>query len=200
MPSIHGAVAVKLAEPRYSEREMVLNEARIYNAFPREMQEGETVGAEPYQDLFTAGVAKYLWIVLGAVSFLLLIACANVANLQLARAASRRREIAVRMALGAAGRRILRQLLTEGLLLVLAGGAAGLVLAVWGTELLLALTPEGLLPGVAEVGVDWRVTVFALAASVVTGSLFGTAPACAEASATPSWELSSAKRLPKQQL
>jgi putative ABC transport system permease protein len=144
---------------------------------PREMQEGETVGVKPYQDMFTEGVAKYLWVILGAVTFLLLIACANVANLQLARAAARRREIAMRMALGAAGGRIVRQLLTEGLLLALAGGAAGLVLAAWVTQLLTAFIPAGLLPPIAEVGVDWRVMAFAFAAAVVTGLLFGTAPA-----------------------
>ena len=150
---------------------------RYRAAFPRQMSEGESVGVKPYQDLFTEGVAKYLWIVLGAVTFLLLIACANVANLQLARAAARRREIALRMALGAAGGRIVRQLLTEGLLLALAGGAAGLLLAAWGTHLLTALIPAGLLPRIAEVNVDWRVTAFTLAAAVATGILFGTAPA-----------------------
>ena len=146
-------------------------------AFPRQMAEGESVGVQPYQDLFTAGVAKYLWIVLGAVTFLLLIACANVANLQLARAAARRREIALRMALGAAGGRIVRQLLTEGLLLSVAGGAAGLLLAAWLTQLLTTLLPAGLLPRIAEVGVDWRVLAFTLAAAVATGLLFGMAPA-----------------------
>ncbi len=146
-------------------------------AFPRHMSEGESVGVKPYQDLFTEGVAKYLWVVFGAVTFLLLIACANVANLQLARAAARRREIALRMALGAAGGRIVRQLLTEGLLLALAGGVAGLLLAVWMTGLLTAVAPAGLLPRFAEVGVDWRVLAFTLAASVATGLLFGTAPA-----------------------
>jgi predicted permease len=150
---------------------------RYRAAFPLHMSEGESVGVKPYQDLFTEGVAKYLWIVLGAVTFLLLIACANVANLQLARAASRRREIAMRMALGAAGGRIVRQLLTEGLLLALAGGAAGLFLAAWITQLLTALIPSGLLPRFAEVGVDWRVLAFTLAAAVATGLLFGTAPA-----------------------
>jgi predicted permease len=146
-------------------------------AFPRQMQEGETIGAEPYQDLFTEGVARYIWILLGAVSFLLLIGCVNVANLQLARVASRQREVAVRLALGAAGWRIVRQLLTEGLLLALAGGAAGLLLAAWGTRLLVSLTPEDLLPGVSVIGMDWHVLLFALAAAVVTGLLFGTAPA-----------------------
>ena len=150
---------------------------RYRAAFPREMQEGETVGVQPYQDLFTEGVAKYLWIIFGAVTFLLLIACANVANLQLARAAARQREIAVRMALGAAGGRIVRQLLTEGLILALAGGAAGLLLAAWITQLLSALIPAGLLPPLAEVGVDWHVLTFTLAAAVATGLLFGTAPA-----------------------
>jgi predicted permease len=146
-------------------------------AFPGQMRENESVGAEPYQDLFTEGVAKYLWIFLGAVSLLLLIACANVANLQLSRATSRQREIAVRMALGASGVRIVRQLLTEGLLLALAGGAAGLLIAAWGMEVLTALIPQGFLPRVAEVRLDWRVLVFALAASVLTGLLFGAAPA-----------------------
>jgi putative ABC transport system permease protein len=162
-------------EQAQSELKVIAEKYRA--AFPRQMLEGETVGAEPYQELFTQDVAKYLWIVLGAVSFLLLIACANVANLQLTRASARRREIAVRMALGAGGGRIARQLLTEGLVLALAGGAAGLLLALWGTRLLSALIPQGVLPSVAEVSVDWRVLAFAFGASVLTGLLFGLAPA-----------------------
>jgi putative ABC transport system permease protein len=146
-------------------------------AFPREMQAEESVGAEPYQDLFTEGVAKYLWIFLGAVSLLLLIACANVANLQLSRATTRQREMAVRMALGASVGRIMRQLLTEGLVLAFIGGAAGLLVAVWGTELLTRLIPQDFLPRVAEISMDWRVLLFAFAASVLTGLLFGAAPA-----------------------
>jgi predicted permease len=146
-------------------------------AFPRHMQDGESIGVQPYQELFTGGLARVLWLLLGAVIFLLLIACANVANLQLTRAAARQREIAVRMALGAVGWRIVRQLLTEGVLLALVGGAAGLLLAVWGTDLLIALMPGGLLPNVTTVGVDLRVLAFTFAIAVATGLLFGLIPA-----------------------
>src|SRR5215510_9919110 len=146
-------------------------------AFPRQMREGESVGAQGYQELFVGDVRRYLWILLGASGFLLLIACANVANLQLVRAAARRREIAVRMALGAGGGRIARQLLAESALLATIGGAAGALLAVWGTDALTTALPEGLLPSVAEIKVDWRVLVFAFGAAITTGLLFGLAPA-----------------------
>jgi len=145
-------------------------------AFPRHMRESESIGAQPYQELVTGSVAQLLWILLAAVGFLLLIACANVANLQLTRAAGRQKEIAVRKALGASGARIMRQLVTEGVLLALVGGAAGVLLAGWGTELLLTAVPEGLLPSVAVIEVDWHVLVFAFAAALGTGLLFGLAP------------------------
>ncbi len=145
-------------------------------AFPRQMRDGESIGAQPYQELFVGDVRGYLWILLGAGGFLLLIACANIANLQLARAAARRRELAVRMALGASAGRIARQLLAESALLAIVGGAAGAILAVWGTDALIAALPEGLLPSVTEIKVDWRVLAFAFSAAITTGLLFGLAP------------------------
>lgn len=148
-------------------------------AFPRHMQDNESAGAQPYKELFTKSIKQYLWILMGAVGFLLLIACANVANLQLTRAAARQREIAVRMALGAGAGQIARQLLIESALLSLVGGAAGALLAVWGTDLLVAAMPEGLLPGMKalEIKIDWRVLAFTFSAAIATGLLFGLAPA-----------------------
>ena len=160
-----------------ADSEMKLIAEKYRALYPKQMQTGESAGAWPYQDLYTRNVRELLWILLGAVGFLLLIACANVANLQLTRAAGRQKEIAVRRALGASGRRVARQLLTEGLLLSLAGGVAGLLLAAWGTQLLVAALPEGFMSRANEVSVDWRVVLFALTTSVVTGVLFGLAPA-----------------------
>ncbi len=131
------------------------------------------------------GIGPTLWLLLGAVGFVLLIACVNVSNLLLARSTGRTREFAIRAALGAGRWRLLRQSLTESLLLAIAGGGLGLVVASWGTNAALAVLPTTL-PRASEVGLDTRVLVFTVAISVFTGILAGLAPALK----TSRWRLS----------
>jgi putative ABC transport system permease protein len=121
-------------------------------------------------------VKPSLLALVGAVGFVLLIACANVANLLLARSAARQKEIAIRAAMGASRGRVLRQMLTESVLLSVIGGTAGLLLSIWLTDLLMSIVPEGA-PRLGEVGIDYRVLTFALGVSALTGILFGIVPA-----------------------
>jgi predicted permease len=134
------------------------------------------VALVPLKENVVGNIQPFLLMLLGAVGFVLLIACANVASLLLARSAGRTREFAIRTALGAGGRRVLRQILTESVLLALAGGALGLLLGAWGTQAAIKSLPE-VLPRAQEVHVDGRVLLFTFVASLLAGVLFGLIPA-----------------------
>jgi putative ABC transport system permease protein len=154
---------------------------RFRKQYPGIMSPNETFAAEPMANLFAGDLRKPLFILLGAVAFVLLIACANVANLLLVRAAARSKEIAIRVAIGAGRGAIIRQLLTESLLIAIAAGIVGVLLGAAGLEALLALAPAELPRLSADLGafrlMDGRILVFAFGVSVLTGILFGLVPA-----------------------
>jgi putative ABC transport system permease protein len=153
--------------------------ATIAAAIREEDPEGKTglqLTAVGMQEQLVSPVRPALLALLGAVGLLLLIACVNIANLLLARSAAREREVAVRTAVGARRPAILRQLLVESSVLGLAGGAAGVLLSLWGVQVLRAMSPAGT-PRIDEVAVDARILAFAFGLSLLTGLLFGLAPA-----------------------
>ena len=144
-------------------------------AYP-DYNKGWGVNLVPIHEQIVGDIRPVLLVLLGAVAFVLLIACANVANLLLSRAASRQKELALRAALGAGRMRLIRQMLTESVLLALMGGAVGILLAHWGTRLLVAFAPDNI-PRLQEIAIDPRVLGFTFGVSLLTGLVFGLVPA-----------------------
>jgi len=148
---------------------------QLQQAHP-ESDSGKGINPVPLQEQRVGSMKPSLFLLQGAVAFVLLIACVNIANLLLSRASGRRGEIAVRRALGADRMRIIRQLLTESTLLALTGGAIGAILGTWGVSALKSLAPDGT-PRIDEVSIDARVLAFTAVLSLVTGIVFGVVPA-----------------------
>jgi putative ABC transport system permease protein len=159
----------------WAQREMTMIAEQLAGQYPA-TNKGWQVTVTSLLDFFVADARPVLWALLGAVAFLLLIVCANVASLVVVRASARGKELAVRGALGAARGRIVRQLLTESVLLAVLGGALGVLLAQWATGALVSLAPESL-PRAKEIAVDGRVLAFSFALSLAVGVGFGLWPA-----------------------
>jgi predicted permease len=166
-------------DSRQAEASLNLLAQQLGKEYP-DSNEGQSVRIVPpgfiLPDLRGA-VVSFTWVMMAAVGLVLLVTCTNLAGLMLARATDRRREIAIRLAMGANRLRLIRQLLTESVLLSFAGGAAGLLLALWIIKVLIALKPPIDFPLALDISVDWRVLLFSLMVSVAAGIIFGFAPA-----------------------
>jgi putative ABC transport system permease protein len=175
-PGLYGVARLKPGAT-FEQAEADLNNvsANLAKQYP-DTNTGNQVRLRPLLEIFVTDVRRALWVIFGAVGFVLLIACANIANLLLARASARRKEMAIRTAVGASRWRIARQLLTESILLSLIGGAVGLFLAKGGVSLILYVSPNAI-PRSREIGLDWTVLVFTVGVSFLTGIFFGLIPA-----------------------
>jgi predicted permease len=176
------------ADAAQAQRELTALSGELAALHPESNEEWTAAAVVPLHAAVTGDVDRALTVVLAVVGFILLIGCANLANLLLARGSARRREMAVRAALGAGRGRIVRQLLTESVVLAFIGGAIGLLLSWWGVQTILALSADTL-PRVADVRLDGRVVGFALGLSALTGVLFGLVPALRLAHADPQHDL-----------
>jgi predicted permease len=176
------------ADAAQAQRELTSLAGDLAATHPETNEDWTAATVVPLQTAVTGDVNQALLVVLGIVGFILLIGCANLANLMLARGSARTREIAIRAALGAGRGRIMRQLLTESLVLAVLGGALGLLFAYWGVQSILGLSAETL-PRVEDVSVDVRVVAFGLLLAGATGLLFGIVPALRLASTNPQQNL-----------
>ncbi len=175
-PGLYGVARLKPGVTfEQADADMNTIAANLEKQYP-DSNAGNRVRLRPLLEIFVGDVRRALWVIFGAVGFVLLIACANIANLLLARASARKKEMAIRTAVGASRWRLMRQLLTESVLLSLIGGAIGLALARWGVQLILYMSPTGI-PRSREIGLDWTVLAFTVVVSVATGIIFGLLPA-----------------------